>query len=588
MSLFFLVISANLRKISGMNLRSLFPLFSSFDTYSKTDFKGDLVAGLTVGVMLIPQGMAYAMIAGLPPIYGLYAAIVPLVLYAILGTSRQLAVGPVAMVALLVAAGVSTMAEVGSEQYIALAITLALLVGIIQFLMGVLKLGFLVKFLSHPVISGFTSAAALIIGINQIKHLVGINLKGEHIHQILIETIRSIHAIHWLTLAIGFFAILILFSIKRFKVPVPGALAVVFLGVLSVWLFGWADQGVKIIGEIPKGLPSFALPVLNLALLQQLLPIAFTIAFIGFMESIAVAKAIQTKHGNYKVIPNQELIALGIANIGGAFFQAFPTTGGFSRTAVNDQAGAKTGLASIISAGLIVLTLLFLTPLFYYLPKAVLAAVIIMAVIGLVDLKAAKRLWKTDRSDFWMLLSTFVVTLAIGIEEGILTGVVLSLGMVIYRTSEPHYAVLGKIPGKPHYRNLARFDDLEDRKEGLIIRFDARLYFANASFFEETIDGLIRERLPLLKFFILDADSINGIDSSGIHALEQVYETCEKHHINFYVVGLKGPVRDQFNRSGLYQKIGEDHFFFRIQHAVDYFDSKKNHIYQKYILQVEP
>ncbi|MEZ5044642.1 MAG: solute carrier family 26 protein [Saprospiraceae bacterium] len=571
-----------------MNLRSLFPLFSSFDTYSKTDFKGDLVAGLTVGVMLIPQGMAYAMIAGLPPIYGLYAAIVPLVLYAILGTSRQLAVGPVAMVALLVAAGVSTMAEVGSEQYIALAITLALLVGIIQFLMGVLKLGFLVKFLSHPVISGFTSAAALIIGINQIKHLVGINLKGEHIHQILIETIRSIHAIHWLTLAIGFFAILILFSIKRFKVPVPGALAVVFLGVLSVWLFGWADQGVKIIGEIPKGLPSFALPVLNLALLQQLLPIAFTIAFIGFMESIAVAKAIQTKHGNYKVIPNQELIALGIANIGGAFFQAFPTTGGFSRTAVNDQAGAKTGLASIISAGLIVLTLLFLTPLFYYLPKAVLAAVIIMAVIGLVDLKAAKRLWKTDRSDFWMLLSTFVVTLAIGIEEGILTGVVLSLGMVIYRTSEPHYAVLGKIPGKPHYRNLARFDDLEDRKEGLIIRFDARLYFANASFFEETIDGLIRERLPLLKFFILDADSINGIDSSGIHALEQVYETCEKHHINFYVVGLKGPVRDQFNRSGLYQKIGEDHFFFRIQHAVDYFDSKKNHIYQKYILQVEP
>lgn len=587
MSPFIWLIGANLRKISGMNLRSFFPIFSSFDTYSKTDFKGDLVAGLTVGVMLIPQGMAYAMIAGLPPIYGLYAAIVPLVLYAMMGTSRQLAVGPVAMVALLVAAGVSTMAEVGSEPYIALAITLALLVGIIQFLMGVLKLGFLVKFLSHPVISGFTSAAALIIGVNQIKHLVGLNLKGEYIHQIIGQAITSFQAIHWLTFAIGLLAILILLGIKRFKVPIPGALAVVFLGVLSVWLFGWSDQGVKIIGEVPSGLPSFALPIVNFALIEQLLPIAFTIAFIGFMESIAVAKAIQAKHGDYKVIPNQELIALGVANIGGAFFQAFPTTGGFSRTAVNDQAGAKTGLASIISAGLIVLTLLFLTPLFYFLPKAILAAVIIVAVIGLIDLKEASHLWKTDRPDFWMLLSTFVITLSLGIEEGIFTGVVLSLGMVIYRTSEPHYAILGKIPDKPHYRNVERFEDLEQRKDGLIIRFDARLYFANAGFFADTIQNLLAERLTGLRFFILDADSINGIDSSGIHALEQVYETCKKHQINFYVVGLKGPVRDQFNRSGLYQKIGEEHFFLRIQHAVDYFDSKKEHMYTRYVLQVE-
>ncbi len=336
-----------------------------------------------------------------------------------------------------------------------------------------------------------------------------------------------------------------------------------------------------------KDLPAFGLPTIDFENLQALFPIALTISFIGFMESIAVAKAIQKKHNDYKVEPNQELIGLGIANIGGSFFQAFPTTGGFSRTAVNDQSGAKTGMASIISASLIVLTLLFLTPLFYYLPQAILASVIMVAVFGLIDIKEARNLWKTDRGDFWMLSATFMGTLFLGIEEGILIGVVLSLGMMIYQTTVPHMAVLGKIPGKPHYRNVKRFDDLEVSEEVLIMRFDARLYFANINYFTETIEREMQDKGDALKLVVLDADSMNSIDSSAVHALSDLIENCKKQNIQFYLVGLKGPVRDILYRSGLLAIIGEDKVFFRIQHAIDYFNKKESPDFKKYALQTD-
>ena len=571
-----------------MDLKSYIPILSWLPSYKKEFFKGDLTAGLTVGVMLIPQGMAYAMLAGLPPIYGLYASIIPLVLYAIFGTSRQLAVGPVAMVSLLVAAGVGAIAAQGTEQYIALAIMLALMVGVIQLLMGVFRLGFLVNFLSHPVISGFTSAAALIIGFSQLKHLLGFNIpRSNHIHEIIGNAIADISQVNLPTLIIGVVAIALIVIVKKVKIPVPGPLLAVVFGVLAVWGLGLFENGVKIVGEVPKGLPGFGIPNLNLENIQALIPIALTISFIGFMESIAVAKAVQKKHKNYKVEANQELIGLGVANIGGAFFQAFPTTGGFSRTAVNDQNGAKTGLASIISAGLIVLTLLFLTPLFYFLPKAILASVIMVAVFGLIDVKEAKYLWKSDRSDFWMLLATFVGTLALGIEEGILIGVVLSLGMLIYRTTTPHMAILGKIPGKPDYRNIQRFNDLEISDEVLVMRFDARLYFANVNFFKDAIEKEVTKKGKALKLVVLDADSINHIDSSGLHALKDMIDNCKSQNIEFYLAGLKGPVRDILYRSDLISEIGEDKVFFRIQHAIDYFYNKDNPGYKKYALQTD-
>jgi SulP family sulfate permease len=569
-----------------MKWKKYVPILEWLPNYNQTHFKGDLAAGLTVGVMLIPQGMAYAMLAGLPMIYGLYASIVPLILYAIFGTSRQLAVGPVAMVSLLIAAGISGLNPADTETYVALAIMLALMVGVVQLLMGVFRLGFLVNFLSHPVISGFTSAAALIIGFSQLKHLLGIDIpRSNYIHEIIGNAAANWAAISIPTLLIGLVAIGVILLVKKIKFPVPGPLLAVVGGILAVWLLGLSSEGVKIVGEVPKGLPSFGMPTIYWDNLGELLPIALTISFIGFMESIAVAKAIQAKHKNYKVVPNQELIGLGLANIGGAFFKAFPTTGGFSRTAVNDQSGAKTGMASVISALLIGLTLLFLTPLFFYLPKAILASVIMVAVFGLIDIKEAVHLWKADRSDFWMLLITFVGTLTMGIEEGILIGVALSLGLIIYQTTKPHVAVLGKIVGTGMYKNLDRFKDLEDRKDVLIVRFDARLYFANVTFFKETMEKLIAGKGDQLRLVVLDADSINSIDSSAMHALEEIVDECQSKKVLFYISGVKGPVRDAMYRGHIVDKIGEEHFFMRIKHAVDFYDEKQEKTYSQYTLQ---
>ncbi len=569
-----------------MNIKQHIPILDWISQYGKKEFKGDLFAGLTVGVMLIPQGMAYAMLAGLPPIYGLYASIIPLIVYAIFGTSRQLAVGPVAMISLLVATGVGAIATPGSADFITLAILLALMVGLIQFTMGIFRLGFLVNFLSHPVIAGFTSAAALIIGFSQLKYLLGIDIpRSNHVHEMLLQAFEQIGATNLPTLAIGLTAIGLILLVKKIKLPIPGPLLAVVFGIMAVWVLGLHNFGVNIVGAVPKGLPSVSFVGIDFDNVKELLPIALTISFIGFIESIAVAKAIQAKHKNYEVVPNQELIGLGLANIAGSFFQGFPIAGGFSRTAVNNQAGAKTGMAAIFSALLIALTLLFLTPLFFYLPKAILASVIMVAVFGLIDFKEAKYLWRTDRGDFMMMLATFAGTLTLGIEEGILVGVLLSLSLMIYRTTQPHVAILGKIPDKSHYRNIDRFQHLEVRKDILILRYDAHLYFANANFFKETFENAIAQKGNQLKLVIFNGDSMNGIDSSGIYILEEIVENCKEQQINFYLAGIKGPIRDILYRSGLTAKIGEENFFFRIQHAVDFYDKKTTDCYKDYTLQ---
>ena len=572
-----------------MNLKQYIPAFDWLSNYKKDNFKGDLSAGLTVGVMLIPQGMAYAMIAGLPPIYGLYASTLPLIIYALLGTSRQLAVGPVAMVSLLTAAGIGTMAAGGTAAYIALAITLAFLVGLIQFLLGIFRLGFLVNFLSHPVISGFTSAAALIIGLSQLKHLLGINLgRSHHVHEIILEAFNRLGELNWATLAIGIGGIVLIKGIKKVNKAIPGSLLAVVFGIGAVMGLGLIEQGVKIVGEVPQGLPFFAMPDFNLETIKTLLPVALAISLVSFMESIAVAKAIQSKHKDYKVVPNQELIALGLANIGGSFLQSYPVTGGFSRTAVNDEAGAKTGMAAIISAILIILTLLFLTPLFYYLPNAILASIIMVAVFGLIDIKEALHLWTANRSDFWMLIATFIATLSLGIEQGIGIGVVLSLAMIIFRSTRPHIAALGKVPGTHFYRNIDRFEQVEERKDLLIFRFDAQLYFANISFFRDSLETLVLEKGAALKTIILCFNSINNIDSSAAHTLEEIVEDYRVNNIKVLFTGVRGPVRDAMERAHLMEKIGADNCFMGIQEAVNFIDGaqpKRMEELEEYTLQ---
>ncbi|MBK7477939.1 MAG: solute carrier family 26 protein [Haliscomenobacter sp.] len=561
-----------------MNIKQFVPALEWLPKYTKKQFSGDLSAGLTVGVMLIPQGMAYSMLAGLDPIYGLYAVTLPLMAYAFLGTSRQLAVGPVAMVALLTASGIGGLAEAGSGHYVQLAFGLALLAGVIQLLLGVFRLGFLVNFLSHPVISGFTSAAALIIGLSQLKHLLGINIpNSEHIHEIVLAAAQHIADTNPFTLALGLGGIALIIGVKRIHRSIPGSLIAVLAGILIVWVFGLTGQNVKIVGSVPGGLPSFVVPGLGLPDWQALIPVALTISLVGFMESIAVAKAIQARHRDYKVDPNQELIALGAANLFAGFFKAFPVTGGFSRTAVNDQAGAKTGMASFISAMLIVLTLLFLTPLFYYLPNAILASVILVAVLGLIDVKEPMHLWKSNKTDFYMLMVTFVATLIVGIEKGIGLGVILSLVMVIYRTTKPHVAVLGQVPGTRTYRNLARFDYLVEKDHLLIYRFDADLYFANVSFFKDSLEELVQQKGAALKAIIINAESINNLDSSAILALEEVIGENRKRGFEIAFTGVKGPIRDAMKKAHLIEKIGDNRFFLTIQDAVDACEAQCQH-----------
>lgn len=539
-------------------LRRFIPSLGWLRGYQWTKLKSDAAAGVTTAVMLIPQGMAYAMLAGLPPIIGLYASVVPLALYALLGTSRQLAVGPVAMVSLLVAQGVAPLAESGTNAYVAFAVLLALMVGVLQFGMGLFRLGFLVNLLSHPVVSGFTSAAALIIGLSQLKYLLGVSLpRSKNIFAVLGDAFGAFNAWHVATIAITLGSIAILLGLQRWKPAAPRALVVVVVGSLAVWLGGLDRAGVATVQDVPAGLPAPSLPIFDGGAITALFPIALTIALVSFMESISVAKAFARKE-HYDVDANQELLALGTANIGGAFFSAYPVTGGFSRTAVNAQAGAKTPLAGLITSAIIAVTLLFFTPLFYYLPNAVLAAIIMTAVFGLVDINEIRHLWQVKRSDLALLVITFVATLSVGIEEGILAGVAASIAFFVFKTSRPHVALLGELPGNPGvYRNLKRYPEAKPLPGVLMVRIDAQFYFANTTFLKETLIRFEREASEPIQAVIIDASSINNLDSSAATALEELYDAYAQRGIRLFIASPKGPVRDVLDRAHLSAKLGD-------------------------------
>ncbi len=560
-----------------MNLKRYLPILQWLHNYQKADLKGDISAGLTVGVMLIPQGMAYAMIAGLPPVYGLYASIFPQIIYALFGTSRQLAVGPVAMDSLLVATAVGTMAVEGTQEYIALAIVLTLMMGIIQLSFGLLRLGFLVNFLSKPVISGFTSAVALIIGFNQLGHILGLNLgRSNGLADLLMEVFRNMGQIHWLTFSIAVLGMFIIKGVKKIHPAIPGALIAVVIGILLVEWAGLDAYGVKVVGAIPSGLPDFHIPDLSLERLENLFPIALTLSLIALMESISVAKSMEDRHqGAYQLDSNQEMIGLGMGNIVGSFFSSYPTAGGFGRSAVNDQSGARTNLANLISALLVALVLLFFSSLFTNLPRAILGAIIMVAVFGLIDAKYWRYLWRNERSDFYMLLLTFVVTLIVGVKEGIIAGMGASILVLIKQVSNPHIAVLAKFPRTNIYRNVARFTDLEDDKEVLIIRQDAPLFFANGRNFTDRVKREAEQKSPQLKLVVLAFGSVGSIDMTAYQALEQMIDHFHRQGIQVSFAGVIGPVRDLFARAGLMQKLGDDCFFNEVCHAIDYFKSEQ-------------
>ncbi len=544
-------------------LRRFFPILQWLPSYKKAYLTGDITAGVTVGILLIPQGLAYAMIAGLPPIYGLYTALVPQLAYAIFGTSRQLAVGPVAMDSLLVAAGLGALSLAGPEEYIAMAVLLALFVGVIQLTLGLFRMGFLVNFLSRPVISGFTSAAALLIGLSQLKYLMGVDIAGSNqVHILLFNLLKAIPGTHWITLSIAIAATGIILYFRKAGWKFPASVTVVVLGVLGVYFFRLDTLGVRIVGEVPGGLPSFGLPTIQGGSIAALFSTALAIAVIAFMEAVSIAKAMEDRHRDYKVDASQELVALGMSNIVGSLFHSYPATGGFARTAVNDQAGAKTGVAALISAAMVALTLLFLTPLFQYLPTAILGAIILVAVSGLIDLKYPVELYRDRKDEFLLLLATFLITLIFGIKDGILLGVLLSLLLLVYRISRPHIAVLGKIKGTPYFRNIDRFRaDIETDESVLLIRFDGQLFFGNQAYFWEEIHRQMASKGPALKYLILNAEGISYADSSAVYLLRQLILDLKERGVTLMIASAIGPVRDILYSSGLMQEIGKENLF---------------------------
>lgn len=572
-----------------MNIKKIIPILEWLPNYNTTYLKGDIVAGITVGIVLIPQGIAYALIAGLPPIYGLYCALVPQVMYAIFGSSRQVAIGPVAMDSLIVATGVSTLALAGSGSYISIAILLALLVGSIQFVMGIFSLGFIVNFLSKPVITGFTSSVALIIGVNQFGNLLGVDfIQSDQIQYVVEDVWLQISDYNSPTTFIGTVSVIIIIIFRKINKKIPNALIVVVLGIIIMKYFGKSFQDVAIVKDIPSGLPIFSIPEFDIDLIRELLPIALTLVMVGYLETISIGKSLEAKQDQYRIRPNQELIALGLANIVGSLFKAYPSTSSFSRSAINQESGAKTGMAALVSVLMVVLTLLFLTPLFYHLPKTVLAAIIIVAVFGLINFKEAAFLWKANTLDFWLMLATFLATLFFGIEYGIIVGVGLSLIVLIFRTSRPYVVELGKVPNSNFYRNRSRFEEVIIEDDILIFRFDAQLFYANSAYFRDKLDQLASKKGDMLKLIVLDAESINRVDSTGLEVLKERVKYYKNRGVTFYFAGVKGPVRDDLFKCGVLSIININHFFMRANDAVKFYktgDRKKQEKYAKYIHQ---
>jgi SulP family sulfate permease len=532
----------------------LLPILTWAPNYERKNLRSDLAAGLTVGAMLVPQAMAYALLAGLPPEVGLYAATIPVLIYALFGTSRQLAVGPVAIVSLLTATALAPLVEEGTSGYLAAAALLALMVGLVHIVLGAGRLGFLVNFLSHSVLVGFTAAAAIIIGFSQAKHMFGISTeRQDHFYETVGEVGSKLGETNSTTVVVGVVSLVALFVMKRFAPRVPAALVVVVGSILAVQLFDLESRGVKVVGDIPDSLPAFGLPEFDGGLVGNLLVAAFLITLVGFMESIAVAKVYARRH-RYDLDANKELFGLGAANVASGLFGGYPVTGGFSRTAVNDTAGARTPLASIITAGIVLSTLAFFTSLLSSLPNAALGAIIIMAVIGLIDVKEMRHIAAIKKSDLIGLGVAFFGTLALGIELGIGVAVAASMLVVFARMSRPHTAVLGKVPGTTTYRNVERFPEVELVDGVRIIRIDAALSFVNADPVKRLLIDQAGRVTEAPHALVLDASGINDVDATGAEMLSEVLDDLDDRGVALHLTDVKGPVRDVLWRAGIWAR----------------------------------
>ncbi|MFV2004648.1 MAG: SulP family inorganic anion transporter [Gammaproteobacteria bacterium] len=544
--------------------------------------RADMIAGLTVALVLIPQSMAYATLAGLPEVYGLYIAFVPVFIAALWGSSRQLGTGPVAVVSTMTATTlapiVAFMLEPGYSQeqymalYIPLAMFLALLVGIFQFSLGLFRLGAIVNFLSHPVIVGFTNAAALFIGLTQVSKIFGVEMPGDIGHHFLTVriwgVIQNLGDTHLPTLLMGASAFAIMILLKRFSPKFPNVLAAVVVTTFASYYLNFEGMGGMVVGTIPEGLPGFAMPAISIEAFSELFLGAIIIAMIGFMEAISIAKVMAAKTKN-RIDPNQELIGQGLGNILGSFFQSYPSSGSFSRSAVNLDAGAKTGFSSVITAVIVVITLLFLTPLLYHLPKATLAAVVIMAVFGLINFVSIRHIWKTNKHDGIAAVMTFIVTIGAApkLDHGIIIGATLAIGLYLYRTMRPRVAILGRYKDGT-LRDIDINKGIPTDKNIIAVRFDGSLYFANVSFFEDAMLKAVA-KYPDAKYLLVVGDGINQIDASGEEVIHHLVDRLHEHQVTVVFSGLKRQILEMLEASELIDVIGEQNIFATVDFALD-------------------
>ena len=552
----------------SFKLAKYLPILDWGRRYKGETFVNDGIAAVIVTIMLIPQSLAYALLAGLPPQVGLYASILPLVAYAIFGTSRAMAVGPVAVISLMTAVAAGKIAAQGSPEYIAVALLLALISGIMLLVMGLLRLGFIANFLSHPVISGFITASGILIAVSQLKHILGIKASGHNLIEMVQALVSNLPQTNGPTVIIGVISTVFLFWVRgNFKpllmkfgiserlatigTKISPVIAVV-VAILVVASLGLADKGVKIVGDIPKGLPALSVPEFDLGLWRSLLASSLIIAVIGFIESISVAQTLAAKR-RQRIDPDQELIGLGAANIAGAFSGGYPVTGGFARSAVNFDAGAETPAAGAMTAIGITLATLFLTPLLYFLPIATLAATIIVAVLSLVNIADIREAWTYSKADFAAMMATIILTLTVGVEAGVLSGVVLSIALFLFRSSRPHFAVVGQVRDTEHFRNITRHDVVTNPRV-LTLRIDESLYFANARYMEDAIYDLIIDK-PEIEHVILMCSAVNDIDLSALESLEAINERLKTADIKFHLSEVKGPVMDRLEKSHLLDEL---------------------------------
>lgn len=550
----------------------LLPAYPWLQQYKKSTARYDILAALTVSSLLIPQAMAYAMLAGVPPSYGLLACIIPLIVYALFASSKHLIVSPIAVVSLLIAGGVVHWHEPFSEPYVKAVLTLSFLVGLIQLLLGVFKAGFIVNLLSMPVIKGFTMAAAIIIGVNQLKYLSGISApRSSNVFVAISNLVNNISSLQWQALLLGIFGLAFLIAGKRFFPGRPTALLLVIISICICYFTAWYPI-IPIVGYVEASMPGFVLPDLRWDSVKNLFPLAIAISFVGFTQSLAVANSLRKKHKTYRVIPRQELKALGLASLIGSFFQSIPVHGSLAGSAINEESGARTNMSAIMVAGIFALSLLLVAPVFYYIPMATLSAIIFMAVIRLLSFREIIDLWKVSRRDCVLLLTTLMGTLLVGITDGILLGIFFSIILLIYRSMQPNIVELGRLRGTTHYRDTERHNDVEIHPDILVFRADVELNFTNINLFREMLEQKVKARAKPIKLIILNANGIGNIDTTAMEALEEIILEYQLSGIKWNFAGVRGPVRDQFERFGMFHRLGANHFFLTIYEAVVFWE----------------